>query len=361
MSRVVISGGGTGGHLMPALALAEAFADARPGLEAVLVGAERGVEASILPQRGVPHHLVPAEPLYRDRWWRNLRWPFLVPRLLRACERVLDATQPALVVGTGGYAAGPVLFTAWRRGIPVALQEQNAHPGVTTRWAARWARQVHLGFPEAQEHLRIGAATEVFVLGNPITPPGAVTRAQARAELGIAGDQPAVLVMGGSQGARAINAVLARVLDSERLAFASVLWSTGRGSFDAYARYHHPPRVQVRAFWDPLATAYAAVDLVVSRAGAMTVAELAAWGLPCVLVPLPTAAADHQTFNAAAVAGAGAGVHVPESALTAERLTEAVTGLLADADGRRRMADAARARARPDAARAIVERLLSLM
>src|SRR6266850_1564593 len=135
--KVVIAGGGTGGHLMPALALADALSAARPDLEVVLVGAQRGVENLILPKRRYRYHLLPAEPIYRSQWWKNFRWPLIAWRLLAECRAVLDAERPALVVGTGGYAAGPILYSAWCRGVSIAVQEQNAYPGMTTRFLAR--------------------------------------------------------------------------------------------------------------------------------------------------------------------------------------------------------------------------------
>lgn len=361
MPSVLIAGGGTGGHLMPALALARALQAARPDVEPVLVGAERGVEATLLPTRPYRFHLLPAEPIYRRQWWRNGRWPLLLPRLWAACRRVLETERPAFVVGTGGYAAGPMLFAAARRGLPLALQEQNAYPGVATRWAARWARQVHLGFPEAERLLRLGPATEVFTLGNPIAPPQAQSRAAARAGLGLAAGDPVVLVMGGSQGSRAINAAVAGAIDEGRLAGMVLLWSTGAATHAQHAGRHAPPGVHVRPFWDPIAPAYAAADVVVARAGAMTLAELAAWGLPSILIPLPTAAADHQTSNAVAFADAGAAVHLPESRLSPRELGDALQGVLRDPARREAMAAAARARGRPDAADAIAERLLTLL
>jgi len=359
--RVLIAGGGTGGHLMPALALADALRTLRSDLEPVLIGAERGVEATMLPTRPYRFHLLPAEPIYRRQWWRNARWPVVLPRLWWACRRVLDEERPALVVGTGGYAAGPMLWAARRRSIPLALQEQNAQPGIATRRAAAWARQIHLGFPEAAQYLHPGRATEVFALGNPIVPPDRTGREAARGALGIAADAAVVLLMGGSQGAWALNAALAGALDAGLLPGVTVLWSTGPRTHAQFARYDHPPAVQVRPFWDPIATAYAAVDLVVGRAGAMTLAELTAWHLPSVLVPLPTAAADHQTGNARALEGAGAAIHLPEAQLTPATLGESVRGILADPSRRAAMAASAGRRGHPEAGLAIAERLLTLL
>ncbi|MGH7607386.1 MAG: UDP-N-acetylglucosamine--N-acetylmuramyl-(pentapeptide) pyrophosphoryl-undecaprenol N-acetylglucosamine transferase, partial [Gemmatimonadales bacterium] len=152
--KIVIAGGGTGGHLMPALALARAATEA--GHQPVLVGAVRGIEAQILPRHPYPFHLLPMEPLYRRAWWRNLRWPLVAVRTWRAARRVLATERPAIVIGTGGYVAGPIVLRAQRAGIPTALQEQNAFPGLTTRLLARRARQVHLGFPEARARIAPG-------------------------------------------------------------------------------------------------------------------------------------------------------------------------------------------------------------
>jgi len=361
MTRVVIAGGGTGGHLMPALAIAGALRARRPDVEPVLVGAARGVEADILPQRDFRYHLLPAEPLYRRQWWRNVKWPLLLPRLWSACGTVLDTERPRLVVGTGGYAAGPVLLAARRRGIPIALQEQNAYPGITTRWAARWARQLHLGFPEAEAHLRVGRDAQVFTLGNPIVPPDPASRAASRAALGLRAAGSVVLVVGGSQGSHAINAAVAGALDAGLLPGVSLLWGTGRTTHARFAAYASPPAIQIAPFWDPIAPAYAASDLVVGRAGAMTLAEITAWGLPSVLIPLPTAAADHQTPNAKALESAGAATHLPESRLTPAALADAVMGILSTPGRHAEMAAAARRRGRPGAADAIAGQLISLL
>jgi len=276
--RVLLAGGGTGGHLMPALALAQALQEARRGIEPVLVGAQRGIEVDVLPRYPFRHHLLPIEPIYRHTWWKNVRWPLILGRAWRAVGRVLDAERPAIVIGTGGYAAGPVLWRAQRRRLPTVLQEQNAFPGLTTRWLARGARQVHLGFPEAQERLRLGSHTAVFALGNPIRVPEPGPRDAALAELGLLPTRPTLLVFGGSQGARRINYAVAGALERRLLEAVNVLWGTGSAHAAALARYAVPGRVVVRGFFDPMAPPYRAADLVVSRAGAMTVAELCAWG-----------------------------------------------------------------------------------
>ena len=358
--KVIIAGGGTGGHLMPALALAQALCDARSDVAVLLVGAERGIEAQLLPRYPYPYRLLPMEPLYRRTWWRNVRWPMVAWRVWRGVDRLLDAEQPAVVVGTGGYAAGPVVWRAQRRGLPTALVEENAFPGLATRWLAGRARQIHLGFPEAQARLAPGRATRVFAFGNPIRPPEAGERAAAQRELGLDPAHPCVLVFGGSQGARALNLALAGVLERGLLPGASVLWGTGTRAAAALAHHAAPGRVVVRGFFDPMTTVYRAADLVVCRAGAMTVAELCAWGKGSILVPLPTAAADHQTYNARALADAGAAVLLPERELTPDALAGAVVGLLADRARLESLGAHARDRGHPDAAREIASTIMTL-
>jgi UDP-N-acetylglucosamine--N-acetylmuramyl-(pentapeptide) pyrophosphoryl-undecaprenol N-acetylglucosamine transferase len=362
--KILIAGGGTGGHLIPALVLADAMRDVRPDIEPVLVGAERGVEASILPERERSHryYLLPVQPIYRSAWWKNVRWLGAFGAVLRESRRIVATERPALAIGTGGYAAGPILLVCSLHGIPIALQEQNAVPGVTTRLLARRARQIHLGFPEAAHNLRPGRHTQVLTFGNPIVPPADRTDARTgRSALGIPDGVPVCFVMGGSQGARGINEAVSQLLDEGRLENVALLWSTGHSMLDRYRRHHRPPLRQVRAFWDPVTEAYAASDLVVARAGAMTTAELSSWGLPSVLVPLPTAAADHQTKNAAALAVAGSAVCIPEQQLEPASLADQIESLVNDKETLSAMSRAAAQRGRPDAARRIVEVLLQLV
>lgn len=362
--KVLLAGGGTGGHLMPALALAQILKDAGREIEPVLVGAERGIEAQVLPRYPFRFHLLPIEPIYRRTWWKNVRWALIAGRVWRAVGRVLDAEQPAIVVGTGGYAAGPVVWRAQRRGIPTALVEENAYPGVTTRWLARRARQVHLGFPEARARLATGPETAVFALGNPVRSPGPSegggNRLSVLANLGLGPERPTLLVFGGSQGARAINYAVAGALERRLLDGVNVLWGTGEAQAPAFSGYAVPGRVVVRGFFDPMTTAYRAADVVLARAGAMTLAELCAWGKPSILVPLPTAAADHQTQNALALAAAGAAIHLAEKELTPHTLAEHVHSLLSDKERLRALSASAKARGHPDAAREIVSKILTL-
>jgi UDP-N-acetylglucosamine--N-acetylmuramyl-(pentapeptide) pyrophosphoryl-undecaprenol N-acetylglucosamine transferase len=364
VTTVLFTGGGTGGHLMPALAIAEEMVRLEPSVRPFFVGSQRGVEASVLPQRPWPYELVPLEPLWRRRWWRNARLPFAMFASLRAVRAILRRETPALVVGTGGYVAGPVVWAAINRGVPAVLQEQNAFPGLATRWLSRRARQVHLGFPEARFRMSVGPATSVFDSGNPIPPPPAQrpSKPEAKRKLGFPDDRPLVFVTGGSQGALPINRAVADALRSGALPEgASLLWQCGAGSLVRFATFRASGRISVEPFIDPMADAYAAADLVVSRAGAMTLAGLAAWGLPAILIPLPTAAAGHQLSNARALSQAGAAVLLAQRELTGSTLGEAVATLLADPARMAALRTQMATRARPDAATAIASEALKVM
>lgn len=358
--RFLIAGGGTGGHLMPALAIAAALEDLGIGIEPVLVGAVRGVEAQLLPTRDYRYVLLPSEPVYRRSWWKNARWPFLAGHLLRRVDRLLDDERPAAVLGTGGYASAPVVWWAARRGVPTAIQEQNAYPGLATRWLSRRVRHVYLGLPEARRLLRFGPRTQVFDTGNPIVPPTPERRPEATRQFDLPPGLRVVLVTGGSQGSLALNRAVAGWLDAGGPSGAALIWVTGRGTYAEFAHYHRPPMVRVVDFLDPMADGYAVADLVVSRAGMITVAELCAWGLPSILVPLPTAAADHQTQNAKVLAEAGAARVLPQAQLDGTTLATEVATLLSDETRRSEMASRSKARGKPRAAAEIVSNLLTL-
>ena len=358
---ILIAGGGTGGHLMPALAIATRLRERHPQLEPVLLGATRGIEATLLPTRDFRYHLLPVEPLYRKQWWKNVRLPLMATRVLRQLARVFAEERPVAVLGTGGYASGPAVWLAARRGIPAAVQEQNAFPGLATRILARRVNEVYLGLPEARTRLRFGPRTVVYDTGNPIPPPDPARRERALARFGLAGRaKPVLLITGGSQGALAINEAVAAWIEAGGAREYTVLWATGRGTYDRFVALHRPPDVQVFGFLDPIADAYAVADLAVARAGMMTGAELCAWGIPSILIPLPTAAEDHQRFTAEALAGAGAAAMLEQRHLTAQSFAGMVRDLVGDPARLGAMAAAARSRGKPHAADEIVARLVAL-
>ena len=364
--HVFFAGGGTGGHLYPALAIARALVNADPRVEPFFVGAQRGIEREILPTTEFPFELLDLHPLYRSRPWSN--WRTLVGGVAawRRIGLLAASLRPVAIVATGGYAAAATLGYAAGHGIPIVIQEQNSVPGMTVRWFAKRAAQIHLGFPEAGSFLRVGPATHVLASGNPIEPPPRQRpdRIAAQAAWGFQDSgRKTLLIFGGSQGAEGINTVVAEWLTAngaEHAAGIHVIWVTGRAVYDRYQGFNSD-HVKVCPYISPMANAYAAADLVVCRAGAMTTAELAAWGIPSILVPLPTAAADHQTVNAKILVAAGAATMIPQRALDASALSDAIWRLIGDNVTLSNMQYSALRRARPDASKDIAAHILTLI
>jgi len=368
---VVFSGGGTGGHLYPALALIDGLSALRPDVRPFFMGARGGLEAKVVPERGMDHILLPVQGLKRGVVWPNLGILFGLARSLVAVGEAFTRIRPGMVVVTGGYAGGPAGIMAGLMGIPLALQEQNSLPGATTRLLSRWARQVHLAFPEARRHLPEKTRGRVCVSGNPVRPPASLGQAEARKHFDIDAGARVVLVTGGSQGAEALNRVLLEAIGEvvqgslPRPEDLHLLWATGPKNFrdvqDKLEALGRPSWVRARGYINDMPEALAAATLAVGRAGAMTTSEFLASSLPALLVPLPTAAADHQTRNAESLAQAGVALHLRESELSGEGLWSALTALLTESERFDAMAAAARKRGRPEATREIAEGLALLL
>ncbi|HEY2067705.1 MAG TPA: UDP-N-acetylglucosamine--N-acetylmuramyl-(pentapeptide) pyrophosphoryl-undecaprenol N-acetylglucosamine transferase [Gemmatimonadaceae bacterium] len=359
---VLFAGGGTGGHLYPGLAIARTLQRLDPTVQPFFIGARRGIERTVLPGTEFPHLLLDLHPLYRGNpWenWRTIRGALSAWRQLGATAR---AREPRLIVGTGGYAAGVALAYAVVHRIPIVQQAGDSYPGLTARAFRRWTREYYLAFPEAGGVIG-GSASQHVDTGAPIEPPPRPRpdRAAARRAWGFpASGGHVLLVYGGSQGSRAMNLVVAEWVRRGLPAGLHLIWMTGKASYAEFAPLESD-RVRVREYLSPIADAYAATDLALVRAGAMTTAELFAWQIPAVLVPLPTAAADHQTVNARTLEAAGAAIHLPQSELTVERLDTTVRSLIADPAAMARLAAGAAARARPDAAETIARRILAML
>jgi len=362
MTRIVFAGGGTGGHLYPGIAIARALVRADPSVEPFFIGAKRGIERAVLPTIEFPHLLLDLHPLYRTAVWNNAKTVAGLAASWRRMSALVREQRPALIVGTGGYAAGLALAYGVAHKIPIVQQAGDSVPGLTARVFSRWSREIYLNFPEAAAVLTAHHPGSLIDTGAPIEPPPSPRpdRGAARERWGFprAGGH-VLLVYGGSQGSLAINRVVAEWVGTALPDDLYVIWGTGRATYEEFKKCESS-RVRVRDYLSPVADAYAATDLALARAGAMTTAELFAWGIPGVLVPLPTAAADHQTTNAVTLERAGAAVHVPQAQLSVERLDATVRKLLDSPAELQRLAAGAAARARPNAAAEIAQRILHL-
>lgn len=352
--RVLLTGGGTGGHIYPALSVAGYF-DPAAGDELLYVGTAEGPEASVVPAAGLPFRSIPSRKL------AGKPGPRAVAALAVAAWGVLKAAgllrewQPDVVLGTGGYASAGVMFAAALLRIPTVVHEANAVPGRVNRLLARLCTRVAVTYPAT---LRYFPRSRTVVTGMPVRPEllhGDPER--ARSQYGLEPGVPVLLISGGSGGAQTLNRAVARALPELLRLPVQVVHQTGKTHLQSVlhevgplpARYHPVDYVA------DMPSLMAAATLVVSRAGSSTLAEITAVGLPSLTVPYPFAVADHQTGNARALAEAGATVLVPDADLDAERLLREVRGLLTDPERLRRMREASRAQGRPEAARQVAE------
>jgi UDP-N-acetylglucosamine--N-acetylmuramyl-(pentapeptide) pyrophosphoryl-undecaprenol N-acetylglucosamine transferase len=307
--------------------------------------------------------LLDLHPLYRSEFWNNWKTAAGAVTAWQRIGAMVEQERPALIVGTGGYAAGIMLAYGVAHSIPIVQQAGDSAPGLTARAFSRWSREIYLNFPEAAAALTAHHAGSLIDTGAPIEPPPSPLpdRRAARERWAFpASGGHVLLIYGGSQGSLAINRVVAQWVDGGLPPDLFLIWATGRATYDQFKQCEGP-RVRVRDYLTPIAEAYAATDVAVTRAGAMTTAELFAWGIPPILIPLPTAAADHQTTNAVTLERAGAAVHIPQSHLTVERLDGTVRRFLERPSELQQLAKGAAARARPNAADEIARRILALL
>jgi UDP-N-acetylglucosamine--N-acetylmuramyl-(pentapeptide) pyrophosphoryl-undecaprenol N-acetylglucosamine transferase len=354
---VVIAGGGTGGHLYPGIAVARELLRRMPEAKVTFAGTARGIEARVVPREGFELDLLRSAALKGTSPAARLRGLGLLPLGGVDAWRILSKRRPDIVLGVGGYSSGPVVLAAAMRGIPTMLLEQNAAPGLTNRLLAHVVSAAAVNFASTVSFF----GRRAFVAGNPIRQEFVAAATRETRDDG-AGAAPRVLIFGGSQGAHAIN--MAMVEAAPRLADGRLALTHQTGERDlesvraAYRKAGLDARVE--PFLYEMDREMTAADLVVCRAGATTLAELTAAGKPAVLIPLPTAADDHQRKNAEVMVAAGAAEMIEQKDLSGEAIAGRIAALVADADRRARMATAARALARPDAARVIVDRALEL-
>lgn len=351
--KLVIAGGGTGGHLFPGVAIAEELRARDATADVVFVGTERGIEARVLPELGWKLELIQVSGLKTVGLLGAIKGLFRLPRSYFQARRILKTVRPDAVIGVGGYASGPVVLAAKLRGIPTAICEQNSIPGLTNKILGRLVRRVFLSFETSRKFFK---SKKIAMSGNPV-------RRELVARLGTPGTPPSddrihVLVSGGSLGAVAVNELAATALielaKDHRLA---ITHQTGEKDLAATQARYQAAGVEAdcRAFIKDMAATYLHADLVIGRAGATTVAELAIAGKPAVFIPYPFAADNHQVLNAQEMADKGAALMFEQSALTADKLAAALRPLLDSPVKRAEMAAAMKQLARPQAAATVVD------
>ncbi|PKM80646.1 MAG: undecaprenyldiphospho-muramoylpentapeptide beta-N-acetylglucosaminyltransferase [Firmicutes bacterium HGW-Firmicutes-14] len=361
--RVVITGGGTGGHIYPALAVARGIREKNNEAEILFVGTARGMEADIIPREGYSFRTVTVEGLTRKVSLRAVLTLLKTGRGLWESFRILKEFRPDIVIGTGGYVCGPVVMAAVLLKIPTLIHEQNAYPGVTNKLLARMADKVAVTFHESIKYFTPKA--DIEVTGLPIRPEILTSnREKSRVAMGLKDDRFTVLVVGGSRGARNINramtGVIARACGNADIHLIHMTGETGyRETVSSLeARSINPGscgNINVTPYIYNMEEVLAAADLMVCRAGATTIAEITARGLPAVLVPYPYASENHQEYNARALEKNGAAVMVLDRELTGDRLWDLLTNLSKDRAGLEKMASRSLQMGRPEALNHILQ------
>ncbi len=358
----MISGGGTGGHIFPAIAIANAVRERLPDAEVLFVGAEGRMEMTKVPAAGYRIEGLPIRGLQRGSILANLALPWLLLCSLLKARSLLRSFRPDVAVGVGGYASGPVLAVAQRMGVPTLVQEQNSHAGRTNIHLGRRADRICVAYPGME---RFFPKDRLRVTGNPVrsaTVQLEGKRPEALVHFGLRGDAPILLVTGGSLGARGVNRGVHAALAAWMQAGVQVIWQTGMPFLEQAREAVNAlgySSCKVNAFIDRMDLAYACADAVVARAGAISISELCLVRLPAVLVPLPTAAEDHQTANARMLTDRGAAVLVRDDRAV-EELGPVVERLLKDAAERQRMRSAIGAFGHANAAEAIAGEVIAL-
>lgn len=358
--RVIISGGGTGGHIFPAIAIANALKESNPEIEILFVGATGRMEMEKVPQAGYKIIGLNIAGIQRSNVLKNIGLPIKLASSFIKAYQIVNSFKPHVAVGVGGYASGPILRTAAFCGVPTVIQEQNSYAGMTNKWLARNAHVICTAYPGMEKFF---PKEKVVFTGNPvrkeITQINA-SREQAMAYYGLDSTRPTVLIVGGSLGARTINKSVEVALERIKTAEAQVLWQTGKMYYEECAIVSQGvSNLHAKMFLDRMDYAYTSADVIVSRAGALSISELQLIGKPVILVPSPNVAEDHQTHNAMALVNQRAAIMVKDDEARVNLITAAFD-LLQNKTLQQELSANISRMAIPDAAKKIVEQILKV-
>ncbi len=355
--RYLIAGGGTGGHIIPALNIARALMKFDIEAQFLFVGTERGLERKIVPDAGFELKIVDAKP------WRGISSLRNFLKSSSRVRRIIKDFRSDAVIGTGGYVSAPAIIAAKSTRKPLFIQEQNTYPGLATKLGSLFAKRVFLGFEQAKELL--WRKSRAIFTGNPavLAIPNS-DKESARRKFGLLQNYRTILLTGGSQGASALNEVMKIVIDKNEIPpKTQIIWQCGEQDFPSLDKYiaEKDLPIALQPFIDDMGNAYLAADMVISRAGALTLAEIAIAGLPAVLIPYPYAAADHQKANAKAFANAGAAVIIDQKDLIPQILSAEIAEILTNSALMQKMSSAAKSLAKPDAAKNIAGEIVKML
>ena len=357
--RILVTGGGTGGHIYPALAFIRYVQKIQPDSEFLYVGTHRGLENKIVPETGISFKTIKIQGFKRKLSLDNIKTVQLFVESIKRSKEILREFKPDVVIGTGGYVSGSVVYAAARMKIPTIVHEQNSVPGITNKFLSRFADRVGISFPDAAQYF---PENKTVLVGNPRAQEVVTSgMSEVLEQYGLLPDIPTVLIFGGSQGALKINQAVIQALPKFSQKEYQVLYASGDRYYNEIAEKFDIEKINHNLSLQPyiknMTDVMANVDLLIGRAGATSIAELTALGLPAILIPSPYVTNDHQTKNAQSLVNAGAVKMITDADLTGEKLVEAVDEIMGDPEKKAMMAKASRQEGIPDAA----ERLWSLV
>lgn len=348
--RFLFAAGGTGGHLYPAVAVAEEIKRMKPESEILFVGTKDKIEGRVIPKLGYRFKSIWIRGFARKFSWSNLLFPVRLSVSLIQSIIISMKFKPKVAIGTGGYVAGPAIWGASVMGAKIILMESNSYPGITTRLLERYADEIHLSFESSKKYLRKRNIHKVT--GNPVRENlGTVDKAEAKKFFGLDENKKTILVLGGSLGASSINKAIEKSLSTLLENNLQLIWQTGKNYYERYKSFNFAA-VKIFDFVDDMNKAYSACDLLVARAGATTIAELTVLGLPAILIPSPNVAENHQYHNAKALEDESAAVLIKDDEIEF-RLQETILNLINDSDKLNLLSSNAKKLAKPEAAKEI--------
>ncbi|MCS7078341.1 MAG: undecaprenyldiphospho-muramoylpentapeptide beta-N-acetylglucosaminyltransferase [Bacteroidia bacterium] len=358
--HIIFAGGGTGGHIFPAIAVANQIKTLKPEVSISFVGAVGGMEIEKVPQAGYPIDAINISGIQRKKWWKNLILPLKIIRSLIQAQKILKHYQPAVVIGTGGYVSGPILFAASRKGIPIVLIESNAFPGITNKWLKNKANLICVGSKAAIQYF---PKEKCIYTGNPVRSDISGQKKQEGLDyFHFSTQKKTVLVIGGSLGAGSINKAIASGLNTLMKQPVQIIWQTGKVHYTYYQHYEkqYPEQLRVVPFIQDMNLAYSAADIIISRAGAISLAELAIVQKATILVPSPNVAENHQFKNAKEFADENAAVLIPDAQVQ-EDLVNEILNLISHEVVMQTLSNNIIKFARPHATYQIATKILELM
>ncbi len=365
--KVILCGGGTSGHVNPALNIAETLKKRIPDIEIMFIGTKRGIESSLVPKAGYKIEFVEVSGFSRSLNIKNIKAAWHAVTSVFEAKKIIKSFSPDLVIGTGGYVSWPTVKAASKLGIPTLIHEQNAFPGVTTKMLSKLVNKVCISFQGSERFFDEAQRNKLVLTGNPIIVDG-MSRAEARKKLGIGETEPYLLSYGGSMGARKINELVFNLIENysipNNVRHTHAIGRIGYSEFSKIATeksFDKASNLTISEYIYDMAVHQAAADLIICRAGAMTLSELAIRGRASILIPSPNVTEDHQYKNARLLADAGAAVVYRESEIDGITLVKAVKELLANSNTRERMENSIKGFAMPNSVDLIVDNALSLL